>query len=116
MSENRRVQRVEKELRQIVGQFLTTGVKAPLYGIVSVSRVQVNRDLRNAKVFLSWLGDEDHISEDIDSIRSRSSDMGKEISRRLRMKFCPRLEFLQDESLEKRIKIEKILHEIETNE
>ncbi len=49
---NHRQARVEKELREVVGTYLLSGFRGDLPGIISVTRVIVTGDLRQAKVFV----------------------------------------------------------------
>lgn len=106
-----RVQRVEKEIRQIVATALLDGFKEPLSGFVSVTRAVVSKDLRNAKVFLSFI-DADDIDGDLKKIQFRAPDIQQRINRSLRMKFCPKVIFYKDPSYETQLKVEALLKEI----
>lgn len=55
--ENRRIQRVEKELRHLVAGYFLTGLKDPLSCLSSVVGVKVSPDLRHAKVYVSLMGE-----------------------------------------------------------
>ena len=117
MSESRRVQKVEKEVRQIVANYLLGGFKDPLNGLVSVSRVMANKDLRSAKIFVSVMGTEPDLEEEnISILQNRSGDIQREVSKHLRMRYCPKLTFILDRSTEQILKIDKILHEINSSQ
>src|SRR5918997_82718 len=56
---NRRPDRVAEAIREEVAGFLADGAKDPrVTGLVTVTGVEVTRDLRHAKVFVSVLGSE----------------------------------------------------------
>ena len=60
MAENRRPDRLAEAIREEVARFLNEKVKDPrITGMVTVTGVEVTRDLRTAKVFVSILGDGD---------------------------------------------------------
>lgn len=92
-SDNRRVQRAEKELRQIIANFLVSGLKIPLPGLVTVAEVSVNPDMRTGKVFLSFVGSQEDRAEAQELIDQQTPDIQKEIGRNLSMKFCPKMKF-----------------------
>lgn len=110
---SRRVQRVEKEIRNVVASYLLTGLKDPLMGLVSVSRVMVSGDLKNAKVYVSVMSDDNEDREEnIAVLQSRAGDIQRQIHSQLRMKFCPKLKFYLDQGLDHQLKIDQILHDI----
>ena len=112
MSESRRIQRVEKELFQLVASFLISGFKEPLPAMVSVSHVMAAKDLRSAKVFVSVMGAETEKRESLKLLQGRSADFQRHIATNLRMKFCPKLTFIIDQGIENRLKVDRLLHEI----
>jgi len=113
MAENRRVKRVEKELRQLVSNFFLTRMNDPAMGLISVSRVVVSPDLRQAKVYISFLQDDPETKADsLEIIDEKKPELQRYIGSNLNTKFCPKLQILEDEGLQHQIKIEKILHEI----
>lgn len=50
-----RVQRVEREIREVVGSYLISGFKGGLPGLVSLTRVICTKDFRNAKILVTML-------------------------------------------------------------
>lgn len=117
MSESRRVQRVEKELRQLVADYFLKGhCRAEDVGMVSVERVVASKDLRGAKVFLSFLGTERSETEMVEEIQMEAPRVQAMVAKGLRMKFCPKLQFQVDPGKENRLRVERLLHEISEGE
>lgn len=110
--DNRRVQRVEKELQHIVANYLIRGFKGKLYGLVSVSRVESNPKLRTAKVFVSVMGSDDDKKKSIEALQENAYFIQKEVNHALKMKFVPRVSIVLDEGLERLMKVETALREI----
>lgn len=112
MTVERRAQRVEKELQQIVAKFLIHGLNERLPGLVSVSRVQVGEKIRTAKIYVSVLGNPEDAELAMEILTDRISDVQKHVGKSLRMKFVPRISFVLDKGFEHMLKVESLLHEI----
>ncbi len=114
MGESRRVLKVEKEVREIVGSFLSRDFLGRFPILVTVSRVCLNKDLRQGRVFVTMMGvdggENDLEDEVIEALNKKSPEIQFEINRKLRMKFCPKLTFSVDQSIEKVLHIERVLH------
>ncbi len=110
---NRRLLRMEKELRDVIGRFLISGFPGELEGLITISRVQINGDFRDARVFVSIMATPDQQEANIEELQRYARDVQDEVNHQLRMKFTPRLEFVLDTSLEKQLKVEKIIFELE---
>lgn len=128
--DGRRVHRVEKEIREVIGAYLLRGFRGELPGLVSVSRVIVSKDLRTAKVLVTMMvqaavtsspsegsaADEKALRRSydaaIDELQAHASEIQTEINRRLQMKHCPRLTFIYDDGLEHALRIESILRDL----
>ena len=109
---NRRLLRIEKEMRDVIGRYLISGFPGQLEGLVTVSRIQVNGDLRDARVFVSIMGTEEQQESNMEQLAEYARDVQSELSHQLKMRYTPRLEFVLDKSLEKQLKVEKILHDL----
>lgn len=111
MSDGRRIPRVEKELREIVASFVIRHFTSDL---LNINQVRVTKDLRSAKVFVSALGKTEVPAQTLEELQDQASEMQREIMKHLRMKYCPRLQFVNDESVASSQKIEEILHKIKS--
>ena len=109
---SRRIEKVEKELRQVIANYLLGGFKGQLSGLVSVARVQVSPDLRNAKVFITVMGEEEDAEISLAALRDYAFDIQKEVNHRVKMKFCPKLKFFKDTSVAHTLKVEGILQKL----
>ncbi len=109
MSDGRRIQRVEKELREIVSGFVVRHFTGHL---LSVSQVRVSKDLRAAKVYISALGKDAASKETLEELQDQAGEMQRQIMKHLRMKFCPKLQFVNDDSVVSGQKIDEILSKI----
>jgi ribosome-binding factor A len=111
MSENRRVQRVEKELREIVASFVIRHFTSDL---LNITQVRVTKDLRGAKVFVSALGKSAVEVHKLAELQDQAHEMQREISKKLHMKYCPKLEFVNDAGVASSQKIDAILTKLKS--
>ncbi len=129
--DNRRIQRVEKEVQSVLGMYLIHGFSQPLGVFVSISKVIMSGDLRNAKIFISTLpkwNKED--SEEVEFKRSKTVALSTtekitdllndyafefqdKISAELKLRYVPKLKFFADLGTEKVIKVDAILSDLE---
>lgn len=112
--DNRRVARVEKEVQQTIAQFLISGVKGPMPGLVTVTKVIMPADLRAAKVYISVLGSEEDREVVMETLKDQAPQAQKFIGDQLRMRYCPKLTFFKDDTTDQVMKINRILHDLET--
>ena len=98
---SRRTDRINGLLRQEISQILTREIKDPrLNGIISITQVQTSGDLRNARVFLSVMGDQAAKETALDGIQSAAAFLRRELRDRLKLRYVPFLRFSLDDSME----------------
>lgn len=115
-NDGRRVARVEKEVHSIVSTFIIQKLQSELPGLVTVARVQIPADLRQARVYVSLLNVSESqsvsvkdLEKSVNILQYWASDMQDAIAQKIQMKYLPKLTFFADESTEKILKVEKIL-------
>lgn len=104
-----RNQKIEARIQRLVAEALLREVSDPrLGGLLSVTRVQITPDHRDAKVFISALSTrpDQTVQQGLNSAQKR---IQSHVTRGLSMKFAPRLTFHLDNSLKKQAEILAIL-------
>ena len=97
---SRRIDRINELLRQEISQLLARQIKDPrLRGVISITEVQTSADLRNARVLLSVMGDEETKRSALDGIQSAATFLRRELRDRISLRYTPFLKFSLDESL-----------------
>ena len=110
---NRRPDRVAEAIREEVAGFLADGAKDPrVTGLVTVTGVDLTRDLRHAKVFVSVLGSEAERKETFEGLASIAAHLKVRIGRALRLRVAPDIEFKADDSVARAARIETLLAQI----
>ena len=112
-STNRRPDRVSEAIREEIAMFLAEGVKDPrVAGLVTVTGVDITRDLRHAKVFVSVMGTDEERSTTMEGLASLAPALRGRVGRALRLRLAPELAFKFDESIARASRIEELLAQI----
>lgn len=107
----KRSQRVGDLLREEVADIIMYRLKDPRIGFVTVTGVDMSPDLKMAKVYVSVMKEEER-ELTLEILNSSKSFIRSALSKRLKMKFIPVVEFRLDTSIEYGFKIDKLLKEI----
>lgn len=107
----KRSQRVSDLLREEIADIIIFRLKDPRIGFLTVTGVDVTDDLKIAVVYVSILREEEKQST-IDILNAAKSFIRAELSKRLKMKFIPTVDFRLDASIEYGNRIEQLLGEI----
>jgi ribosome-binding factor A len=111
-----RADRVADLLKEEISQMLCTEVKDPHIGFITITDVEVSKDLQLAKVFYTILGDERQLSESSDALQRVSPFIKRQLGKRLRMRFIPDILFRYDHSLDYGSKIDTLLDQLKNTQ
>ncbi len=110
MSEkSRRLQRAEKEIREVISTYLMQNQAGSSSDLVSLTQVWVSPDLRNVKAYVCVLGRDEVDKETLETLQSHAPEIQNLFNARFRMKFCPKVKFYNDEGIKMMAKIDKIV-------
>ena len=112
----RRTLRVGELIKREIADIVCREMKDPKVGFVTVSSVDVTKDLRTAFVRVSVMGDEERRQEAVRSLNSAVGFIKKELSTRVRLRYMPKLQFRLDTSIDNFMHISELLAEIRENE
>ncbi len=108
-----RVERVEKEMHSQIAQYLSAAYKGELPGLVTVTRIKMPADLRAARVAVSFLmATPEEAEAGLEILQSWAPDIQSYLNDRIGLRFCPRLTFEIDTTMEKVLKVEGILRNL----
>ena len=100
-------------MREEIATFLANDIKDPrILGLVTVTAVEVTRDLRHAKVFVSVLGSESQRASTFEGLNGVAAHLRGRIGRALRLRAAPEIEFRNDESIAHAAHIEQLLAQV----
>ena len=117
-SYSQRQLRVGELVKQNLGElFIRNEAKIPSLNskLVTVTEVRMTPDLKTARVYVIPLGGIE-IEETVKILTEYAHLVRKALSKRLDIKFLPKLTFVEDNSFEYAEKIEKIIKKIKIND
>ena len=107
-----RMDKVSEAIKREISLILQEKVNDPRLGNISITRVDVSRDLRHAKVYFLGLSDEED-RETEKALKKAAKFIRGELSRRVTIKFTPELVFAADKTEEMEENIERTFEKIE---
>ena len=110
---SRRTDRLNEVFKREISKLLEREVNDPrLSNFISLTRVEISPDLRNAKVFVSVLGEENSKLEVIEGFNDASNFLRRKLSASIRLRIIPHLSFYYDDSIEQGAKVLKVLDQV----
>ena len=110
-----RVERVASCIKREVSNIIQMDLEDPRLKFVTITGIELAKDLRFAKLYYSVLGEAKQKSAASKALKSARGAIRSLIGQRIRLRFVPELAFNLDESCEYALKLEKIFQELEEN-
>ena len=107
-----RVEKLQELIKQEVSDIIFNELKDPRIGFVTVTSVVCTEDLREAKIYVSVMGDEKKVRDTLYGLNSSLGFVRREVGRRIRLRFTPEISFALDTSLNYSDHIQRLLNEI----
>ena len=79
---------------------------------VTVTYVEVSGDLRNAKVYVSVMGDQTHQELSLRGLQNAAGFLQAKIAKQIDLRYTPRLKFALDQGVKRSIEISRILKQV----
>ena len=111
-----RIERVQEEIKKIISETIQKGVKDPRMGFVSITAVEVNKDITFAKVFYSVYGNEETQKNSTIALESAKKYIRGEVGKNLKVRFTPELAFFMDKSMEYGSHIQGIINKLNVSD
>jgi len=110
-----RIQRINQLIKIQISQILLKEFDFPSQTLVTISRVETSKDLRDCKIFVSTLLEKDS-QKIINFLNRRSHFFYKKLRKILKMKIIPDCHFKKEEKIQKADRIEEILEKLKKEE
>jgi ribosome-binding factor A len=106
-----RMRRVDEAMREVLSIAITSEIKDPRVGFVTVTSVETSADLRHARVYVSVLGTDSVRRRSMQGLRSAHGFLQKRVAGELRLKHTPTLDFVYDDTTDRSQRISELLQE-----
>lgn len=110
----KRTDRLNSLLKEVISEVIRKDVKNPYVNeLVTITRVDITKDLHHAKVFFSVIGNDEQKKETLGALNSAAGFIATRSSKKVVMHFFPNLVFKLDDSVEKHMRIQDALKKID---
>ena len=107
-----RTNRISEEMKKEISNLIQNELKDPrLPKLVSVIEVNVTRDLKYAKIYVSVLGSEEEKKNALSALKSAAGFVRREVGHRMQIRYTPEMQFELDNSIERGVYISKLINE-----
>lgn len=107
-----RTDRVGQQYQREIAMILQREIKDPRVSMVTVSDIEVSRDLAYAKVFVTFFNDEeDYVKTALKVLNDAAGFIRSLLGKRVRARIMPELRFVHDPSLNEGIRMSRLVDE-----
>jgi ribosome-binding factor A len=106
-----RTQRIGDQMQRELAELIRREVKDPRVGLVTITAVDVSRDLGHAKVFITVMGqdDTDAVPQTLKALNSAASFLRLHLGRAMQLRSVPQLHFHFDESVSRGVHLSALI-------
>lgn len=108
-----RMTRVNEEVKMELSAIIQREVKdLRIDSLVSVVAVDTTGDLKECKVYISVLGDEEKRAQTMEGLKSSAGFIRRELAHRLNLRNTPNLHFMLDTSIERGVEMSRLIRDV----
>ncbi|HOV78725.1 MAG TPA: 30S ribosome-binding factor RbfA [Bacillota bacterium] len=104
-----RPERLAEAIKKEVTDMLREELKDPRIGFVTITSVEVSKDLRYADIFASVFGEPSERKATMDALQKAKKFIRGELGKRIRLRYTPEISFKLDESIERGSRLLKLM-------
>ncbi len=112
----KRATRVAELLREVISEIVTTQLKDPAVGRVTITRVKLSDDLKNARVYFNLLGNAQQRQNAVVGLKRATGFIRAQTAHKISLRHAPDLQFVYDDTLDYAENIENLLKKIHEDE
>ncbi len=111
-----RIDRISEEVRREVDRIIREELNDPrITGTFSITRAEVTRDLRYAKIYVSVLED-DKRDDLMKALKSASGYIRRALGKQMLIRYSPEMSFVSDQNIAYGVHIAKVLADAQKSE
>ena len=104
-----RTQRVAGEIQRELAQIIQQELRDPRLGLVTISAVEVTKDMAHAKVFITLMNPDQDVTATLKVLKKASGFLRHALGKRILLRVLPELHFVYDSSLDEGMRISALL-------
>ncbi len=107
-----RTQRVAGEIQRELAQIIQQELRDPRLGLVTISAVEVTKDMAHAKVFITLMDPDQDVAATLKVLKHASGFLRHALGKRILLRVLPELHFVYDSSLDEGMRISALLNAV----
>lgn len=106
-----RTQRIGDQMQRELAQLIRREVKDPRVGLVTITAVDVSRDVGHAKIYVTVMGQDDAeaIKQSIKVLNTAAGFLRMQLGREMKLRSVPQLHFHYDESVSRGVHLSALI-------
>ncbi len=104
-----RARRVEEQLKRLLSELVRREVKDPRVGLVTITAVEVSRDLTHAKVFFTPFAGIGDAAVALEALQHAAGYLRIQVRNQMRLRAAPELAFQLDDSIERGARLSALI-------
>ncbi|MGH8251405.1 MAG: 30S ribosome-binding factor RbfA [Steroidobacteraceae bacterium] len=106
-----RARRVEEQLKRLLSELVRREVKDPRVGLVTITSVEVSRDLTHARIFFTPFAGVGDANSALEALRHAAGYLRHQLRNQMRLRVAPELDFRIDDSVERGARLSALIHD-----
>jgi ribosome-binding factor A len=112
MNRFKRTDRVSSLIHKVISEIIENELRDKITSMVTVTGVEISKDLKYAKVFVTILGDDENVDSTLKSLNNSSGYIRGQLGKNIELRYTPSIKFIFDSSIITGMRINKILDDI----
>ena len=104
-----RARRVADQMQRELSELIRLAIKDPRVGMLTITEVEVTRDMDHAKVFFTTLGGKPDHDACLEGLQRASGFLRTQLSQRMQLRQVPKLSFVYDHSVERGVQLSQLI-------
>ena len=104
-----RTQRVGGQIQRELAQIIQQELRDPRLGLVTISAVEMSKDMTHAKVFITLMNPDQDVDATLKVFKKASGFLRHALGKRIMLRVLPELHFVYDSSLDEGMRISALL-------
>jgi ribosome-binding factor A len=104
-----RAARIADQLQRDLSSLIRLEVKDPRVSLVTVSSVEVSRDLSHAKVYVTSLAPDRDPESTVEALQHAAGFLRSQLAHTVKLRTVPQLQFVYDSAIERGIRLSHLI-------
>jgi ribosome-binding factor A len=106
-----RAARIADQIQRDLSDLFRQELKDPRVGLVTITAVEVSRDLSHAKVYVTSLTGAESTEQSVEALQHAAGFLRSQLARTLNVRTVPQLHFVYDVSVERGVRLSNLIDE-----